>query len=162
MMEESFFVLFPDNSDDRKALLAPLAPVFENNQISKIGHDLKADLLFFLREQIPIVGPFQDTMLSHYLLDADTRHSLDLISENTLGYYLFGEKEKVSEDPLYAIALRACEKAEIILQLHRKFEKEGNTSEIKKLLDEVELPLMEVLAKMEFENQRSQPSLQGV
>jgi DNA polymerase-1 len=62
--DESFFILFPDNSDDRKALLGPLEPVLKDEKIKKIGHDWKADLLFFLKEQIPITGPFQDTMLA--------------------------------------------------------------------------------------------------
>jgi len=157
--DESYFIPLPEDSKGIQNMLAPLFPFFENEKITKTGHDIKSDLLLFLKHKIPFKGPFSDTMLTHYLLDADTRHALDLISENSLGYYLFPEKEIVSQDPLYDLAMRACERTEVILQLNTLFNSQVVQNGVKKLLDEVELPLLEVLTQMEFEGIRLDPGI---
>ncbi len=157
--DESYFVSFKDDPKEIRNILEPLFPFFKDGNITKIGHDIKSDLLLFRKNQIPISGPFSDTMLTHYLLDADTRHALDLISENTLGYFLLPEKEQVVEDDVYDGGLRACERAEVILRLKRNFDKNITDPTTLKLLKELELPLMEVLAEMEYEGIRLDPKI---
>ncbi len=157
--DESFYIPLPKNSEGIRELLSPLYPIFKNENIIMLGHDIKSDLLMFLKNDIPINGPFSDTMLTHYLLDSETRHALDLISENSLGYFLFPEKEIVSEDPIYDTAIRTCERAEVIFRLSNMLDPEIERLGLSKLLNEVELPLLEVLTKMEFEGIRLESSI---
>ena len=160
--DESFFIPLPKDSETIRELLSPLFPIFQSDKLTLLGHDIKSDLLMFLKHGIPVKGPFSDTMLTHYLLDSETRHALDLISENSLGYFFFPEKEKVSENELVDIAMRTCERVEIIYRLDSKLAPEIEKQGVSKLLEEVELPLLEVLTKMEFEGIRLDSSILNV
>lgn len=153
--DESYYL--PLKTDVQQSWLQHLKPVLESPDRTLIGHDLKEDLLVYRKAGLNVRGPFADTMLTHYLIDPDTRHSLDLISENLLGYFLLG-KEPVSEDPLYEEGLRVCERAQVIWQLYHKLST-SVTPEIEKLLQEVELPLLEVLTGMEFEGISLDPTI---
>ncbi len=148
--DESYFIPFAD-SEKIKDILQPLHRFFSNPKIALAGHDIKSDLLLFRKHGINVTGPYYDTMLTHYLLDPDTRHSLDVLSENLLGYYFIDKKEKAVDNPDYDRAVRICEKAEAILRLKTFFEGQAEQKDISSLLKDVELPLLEVLTDMEFE-----------
>ncbi len=154
MPEESYFIPLEGDISHTRKLLEPLIPFFENEKIVKTGHDLKADILIFRKYQIPINKPYYDVMLAHYLIDPETRHSLDVLSENYLAYTLLDEYKKASVNPEYQRAALHGEKTEVQLLLKDVFDRMAKKLQVGNLLEEVELPLLSVLASMEFEGIR--------
>jgi DNA polymerase-1 len=105
-----------------------------------------------------------DTMVAHYLMNPDGKHGMDELSENYLQYSpisietLIGKKGKsqgsMADLSPEAISDYAAEDADITLQLKQKFEPELQTGKIRSVFDEVEVPLITVLADMEWEGVR--------
>jgi DNA polymerase-1 len=99
-------------------------------------------------------------MIAHYLIQPDMRHNMDLLAETYLGYKTVsietligkkGKKQKTMRDiPQEEIMDYACEDADITLRLKNQFEPKMNTT-LKKLMDEIEIPLIPVLSAMEKE-----------
>jgi DNA polymerase-1 len=148
---------------DRKLadeILLEFKEVFESDKQGKIGQNLKFDMAFLKSYGIDVQGPFFDTMVAHYLLEPDMRHSLDLLAETYLNYKmipiesLIGKKGKNQKsmrdaDP-EALAKYAAEDADISLQLKILFEPKLAENKALDLFKEVEMPLMKVLTDMEF------------
>jgi DNA polymerase-1 len=149
--EESFFIPISGEGDSLKQYLKPLIPIFSKEDITLIGHDLKPDLLVLHKNGITVSCPCYDIMIAHYLVDPDTRHSLEILSENYLGYKLLDKNDRASVEERSNRAGIVGEQAEIILRLKLKFEELVQTAEILKLFEEVEMPLLYVLEEMEFE-----------
>src|SRR5690606_22200844 len=134
---------------------------FANENILKIGHNLKYDITVLAWYGIETKGKMFDTMLAHYLIQPDMKHNMDELSETYLNYRpisietLIGKKGKnqgsMRDIPVEIAAPYACEDADITFRLYEKFapeiEKEAG---LKKLFYEIEMPLMPVLARMEF------------
>jgi len=138
--------------------------VLENEEIAKTGQNIKYDILVLKWYGINIKGKLFDTMLAHYLIDPDTRHNMDVLSENYLGYTpisitsLIGPKGKnqgtMRDVPVEKVVDYAAEDADVTLQLANVFKpilKELNAEE---LLTNIENPLVYVLADMEKEGVR--------
>ena len=125
----------------------------------KIGQNIKYDLNVLGQHGINISGPFFDTMIAHFLIDPDTRHNMDYLSETYLQYTpvpitdLIGKKGvgqlKMSEIELEQIKEYAAEDADITFQLYQKLEPELKDKGYDKLYEELEGPLIPVLSKME-------------
>jgi len=157
---EAYYVPVSDNFDEVKELLAIFEPAFGNESIRKIGQNLKYDILVLKKYGVKVKGPLFDTMLAHYLIDPDSKHGMDVLAENFLNYTpisiktLIGGRSlpKTMRDvPLDKIVEYAAEDADITLQLKEKIEPLiDDDPAIKKLLNEVELPLVQVLANIEF------------
>jgi len=154
MPEESYFIPLEGDISDTGKRLEPLFPFFENEKIVKTGHDLKADLLVFRKYRIPLSKPYYDVMLAHYLIDPETRHSLDVLSENYLAHTLLEKDKMASVNPEYQRAALNGEKAEVQLRIKEVFEQMAKKSQVENLLADVELPLLSVLAGMESEGIR--------
>ena len=158
---KGFYVPFPENQAEAKALLEKFRPFFENEQIEKIGQNLKYDLKILKNYGMPVAGKLFDTMLAHYLINPDMRHNMDVLSETYLQYSpqsietLIGKKGKnqlsMREVALDEIKEYAAEDADITLQLKAVFSPILDKAETKKLFDEIEIPLIKVLADMETE-----------
>lgn len=154
-------------SADRDAALqlaAEFKPVLENAQIRKIGQNIKYDMLILKWYDVEVKGQLFDTMLAHYLIDPDTRHNMDVLAENYLGYTpisittLIGPKGKnqgtMRDVPVEKVVDYAAEDADVTLQLAEVFSpllKELNAAE---LAEKIENPLIFVLADMEKEGVR--------
>jgi len=162
--KEAFFVLIPADQDKAKAYLEHFRGIFENEKITKIGQNVKYDLLVLKNYGMEIHGPIYDTMLAHYLIDPEGRHGMDWLAELYLNYKpvsittLIGKKGKGQKnmrdvDPAI-IADYAAEDADITLQLKNCLDEKINENQLQKLLYEVEVPLIPVLAAMEFEGIR--------
>jgi DNA polymerase I len=136
---------------------------FEGNNL-KIAQNLKYDLQILSRYGIEVKPPYFDTMLAHYLIEPDKRHNMDELSRQYLKYEpisieeLIGKKGKnqlkMSDVDIETVKEYAGEDADITLQLKDHLEpliKEKNAS---KVFDEIELPLVPVLADMEREGIR--------
>ena len=161
---KGFYVPFPENQEEATALIDKFRPFFENEAIEKIGQNLKNDLKILSNYNIQVKGKLFDTMIAHYLINPDMRHNMDILSETYLKYSpksietLIGKKGKnqlsMRDVPLEDIKEYAVEDADITLQLKENFTLELDKTETKKLFDEIEIPLVKVLAAMEKEGIR--------
>src|SRR5690606_17819898 len=130
----------------------------------KIGQNLKYDLKILSNYGISVKGKLFDTMIAHYLINPDMRHNMDILAETYLKYSpksietLIGKKGKnqisMRDVALEEIKEYAAEDADITLQLKEIFTAELDKTETKKLFDEIEIPLVSVLADMESEGIR--------
>ena len=155
-----YYVPIPDDADARKAILDSLIPFFEDEAIEKVGQNLKYDLKVMQQHGISVKGKLFDTMLAHYIINPDMRHNMDVLAETYLGYHpkpitdLIGKKGKnqgsMRNVPIDQQTEYAAEDADITWQLKEHFEKELGKNEQRALLDNVELPLVRVLAAMEL------------
>jgi DNA polymerase-1 len=128
-------------------------------KILKIGQNLKYDLLVLGQEDILISEPIFDTMIAHYLIDPETKHNMDFLSETYLNYTpvsivdLIGKKGpkqlKMSDIEIDKVKEYAAEDADVTLQLYQKLQPELAEKGIDKLFQEVEIPLIPVLTIME-------------
>jgi DNA polymerase-1 len=158
---KAFYVPFPENRDEAQILVDKFKPFFENETIEKIGQNIKYDLKILSNYGVQIKGKLFDTMIAHYLINPDMRHNMDVLSETYLKYSpksiedLIGKKGKgqktMREVPLEDIKEYAAEDADVTYQLKQNFSPILDKAETKKLFDEIEIPLIPVLAAMELE-----------
>ncbi|MBV7269715.1 DNA polymerase I [Winogradskyella luteola] len=158
---KGFYLPFPKNRDEAQALVEELRPFFENESIEKIGQNLKYDIKVLAKYNITVKGKLFDTMLAHYLINPDMRHNMDVLAETYLNYtpvsitQLIGKKGKnqlsMRDVPLDKLTEYAVEDADITLQLKEHFEKELQEANTQRLFNEIEVPLLRVLATMELE-----------
>ena len=151
----------PTSSDQQEAqhTIDLFKSVFENNKIEKVGQNIKYDILLLSRYAVAVQGPLFDTMIAHYLIDPDTRHNMDVLAENYLGYTpvsikdLIGPKGKnqktMREIPVEEAKEYAAEDADITWQLHERFKPLLIESKTLDLAEKVEFPLIYVLADVE-------------
>lgn len=161
---EAWFVPVDENYKTCLQQLQPFKAIFENDQIEKIGQNIKYDISILKWYDIEVKGKLFDTMLAHYLLEPDMRHNMDVLAENYLNYKpvpiesLIGKKGKnqltVRSAPLEILSDYACEDADITLQLKEVFEPKLQEQGVKKLFESIEVPLVPVLASMEAEGVR--------
>jgi DNA polymerase-1 len=161
---KGFYVPFPENQEEAQILINKFIPFFENSTIEKIGQNLKYDLKILSNYNIKVEGKLFDTMIAHYLINPDMRHNMDILSETYLKYSpksienLIGKKGKnqksMRDIELEEIKEYAVEDADVTLQLKEIFSSELDKTETKKLFDEIEIPLVKVLADMEKEGIR--------
>ena len=83
---EAWYVPMPVPQDECCAIVDEFKALLENPRIAKIGQNLKYDILVLNWYNIQVQGELFDTMLAHYLIDPDTRHNMDILAENFLGY----------------------------------------------------------------------------
>ncbi len=158
---KAFYVPFPENQREAQVLADKFKPFFENENIEKIGQNVKYDLKVLSKYGIRIRGKLFDTMIAHYLINPDMRHNMDVLSETYLKYSpksietLIGKKGKgqlsMRDVPLEDIKEYAAEDADVTLQLRDIFSPILDKAETKKLFEEIEIPLIPVLAAMEME-----------
>lgn len=161
---EGWYVPTPPDEQEAKAIVDEFRGVFENPAISKIGQNLKFDILMLKWYGVELKGDLFDTMMAHYIIDPDTRHNMDILSENYLGYKpvsiteLIGPKGKnqgsMRDVEIEKVKEYAAEDADITLQLKNVFEPQIKKVGAEKLLHEIENPLIYVLADIEHEGVR--------
>ena len=158
---KGFYVPFSDSKEQAQELIEKFRPFFENENIEKIGQNLKYDLKILANYDLDVKGPLFDTMIAHYLINPDMRHGMDILSETYLNYSpksieaLIGKKGKnqrsMRDVDLEEAKEYAVEDADVTLQLKEFFTTELDKTETKKLFTEIEIPLVKVLAAMETE-----------
>ncbi len=161
---EAYYIPISANQDEAKIQIHQFKSILENEKITKIGQNIKFDQLVLKWYDIEVKGVFFDTMLAHYLIDADTKHNMNVLSENYLGYSpvsieeLIGKKGPkqgtMRDVPIYKIKEYAAEDADITLQLHNVFKNQIDNTHLHKLFYDVETPLVSVLTEMEYEGVR--------
>ncbi|GGX13482.1 DNA polymerase I [Aquimarina muelleri] len=158
---KGFYIPFPENREEAQELIEQLRPFFEADHITKIGQNLKYDIKVLAKYNIEVKGNLFDTMLAHYLINPDMRHNMDVLAETYLNYApvsiteLIGKKGKnqlsFRQVPLDQQTEYAVEDADITLQLKEHFAPELKEAKTATLFEDIEVPLLRVLADMEIE-----------
>lgn len=158
---EAFYVPIPSDQEKTKEILEMFRNIFANEQIAKIGQNVKYDMLVLMNYGIEVRGKLYDTMLAHYLIEPEGKHSMDWLAQQYLNYKpvsiesLIGKKGKnqgnMRDVEVDEVVAYAAEDADITLKLKQKFDPIIKANGLEKLLHEVESPLISVLADMEFE-----------
>lgn len=158
---KGFYIPFPEDREEAQQLIEQLRPFFESETVEKIGQNLKYDIKVLAKYNVSVKGKLFDTMLAHYLINPDMRHNMDVLAETYLNYTpvsiteLIGKKGKnqlsMREVPIEKQTEYAVEDADITLQLKQHFQEELGAANTQKLFDDIEVPLLRVLADMELE-----------
>ena len=156
---KAWYVPVPENREEATALVARFKPVFSNPAIGKTAQNMKFDISVLGNYGIEIAGPTFDTMLAHYLIEPDMRHNMDILAQTYLNYSpvsienLIGKKGKLQTTmrtvPLEEIKEYAAEDADVTLQLRNILEPKLKETDTLKIFNEIEMPLVPVLAGME-------------
>jgi len=137
--------------------------VYENDQILKIGQNIKYDMMVLANYGIHLEGKIFDTMIAHYILAPELRHNMDYLAEVYLKYKTIhidaligsGKKQRsMSELDPKEVYEYAAEDADVTLKLKNILEKELHEKGLYQLFEEVEMPLVPVLARMEMNGAR--------
>ncbi|GHU87443.1 DNA polymerase I [Bacteroidia bacterium] len=157
---EAFYLPVPENPEEAKKLVGQFKQVLESDKILKIGQNVKYDIIVLRKYGIDVKGPLFDTMIAHYLINPELRHNMDYLAETYLSYQtvhieeLIGAKGKnqlnMRQVPLNEISDYASEDADITLKLKNIFEKKIEENNLKQLFYDIEMPLVKVLADIEF------------
>jgi DNA polymerase-1 len=135
-----------------------LSPILANEKIRKIGQNIKYDMLVLAMHGMEMQGTLFDTMIAHYILRPDARHSLDAIAAELLSYRMISyddltgsgkERKELRDIEIGKVAEYSAEDADITLQIASILDRELKNNDLERLCDEIEFPLIEVLACME-------------
>lgn len=157
---EAYYVAISPKFEEAKKQIEIFKDFLENENITKIGQNIKYDIIVLKKYGINVKGKLFDTMIAHYLLNPELRHNMDYMAETHLNYKTIHidefigprGKNQLNMRNLEPIAIRdyACEDADVTLKLKNILEKEIEKNDLKKLFYEIELPLIYVLADMEY------------
>lgn len=158
---QAWYVPCPADQSATKKILSYFKELFANDSITWIGQNLKYDLLILKWYEVELTGKIFDTMLAHYVIEPEGKRGMDLLSEKYLGYEpvhieeLIGKKGKgqisMREVDVEKVKEYAAEDADITLQLKNAFVPLLKKKEVERVFNEVETPLIKVLADMEHE-----------
>lgn len=158
---EAWYLPFDADKTKTTKRLARLKAYLEKDDLLLIGQNIKYDLIVLKHYGIDPKGTLFDTMIAHYLLQPEQRHGMDYLAEVYLGYKpipiesLIGSKGKnqrtMREVPQQTIAPYAAEDADITFQLWQVFEPLIKANGLEDLCCNVEMPLIKVLAEMEYQ-----------
>lgn len=157
---EAYYIPVPNIKEEAIEIVSHFKPILENENIEKIGQNIKYDIIVFASYNVSVKGKLFDTMLAQYIVDADARNNMDIMANAYLDYSpisittLIGAKGKNQGnmrdlDPA-SVKDYAAEDADITLQLKEVLAgilKENNGEE---LFNNVEIPLVYVLSDMEM------------
>jgi DNA polymerase I len=156
---EAYYIPTPQDQKETQKIVDDFKIVFENEKITKIGQNLKFDIIVLRKYGVKVKGPMFDTMLAHYLIEPEMRHNMDILAQSYLNYSpisietLIGKKgvnqKNMKDAPLDKIAEYAGEDADITFQLKNIFAPILKEQNAEKLYTEVEAPLVNVLTDME-------------
>jgi len=161
---EAVYVSIPENKEEAIQFIQPLQQLFDEDKVQKIAHNIKFDAAVLSRYCINVKGNLFDTMIAHYLIEPEQKHSMDFLAETILHYKpvpieeLIGKKGKnqksMKDLQPEEVVEYAGEDADITLQLHHKVNPKMDESPYKELFYAIEMPLSKVLLKMELEGIR--------
>jgi DNA polymerase-1 len=158
---KAYYVAMPEGKEAVQQFLQIFKPVFDKQDITWIGQNIKYDMLMFKWYGIELKGKIYDTMLAHYVIEPEGKHNMDAMSGKYLGYEpisietLIGKKGKsqgsMKDVPLEDVKEYAAEDADVTLQLKHALDPLLDKCEVRPVFAEVENPLVPVLLDMEFE-----------
>ncbi|MDA3924559.1 MAG: DNA polymerase I [Kiritimatiellae bacterium] len=163
---KAWYVPVPDSRDECTAFLKRFEPLFEDEQITKLGHNIKFDITILSQYGVEVRGPIRDSMIAHYVADAADRHGMDYLANQVLNYEpipitaLIGTKKRGVEQLTMGeiipenISDYAAEDADVTLQLDKVLRAQAEEFGCLFALTECEEPLIRVLVDMEREGVR--------
>lgn len=156
---KAWYVAVPRETAAARRMVEIFRPFYENEEICKVGQNIKYDLTVLGNYGVQLAFPMFDTMLAHYLVQPELRHNMDYLAEIYLNYEtihieeLIGPKGKNQKNmaDLSPAEIRdyACEDADVTLKLMKPLEKEMRENGLTEVFNNIEMPLMPVLARME-------------
>ncbi len=163
--QSAYYVVCPEDPEAAKEVLQEFKPIFEDEKIEKVGHNLKYDVtLLKWNADIEVRGALMDTMLAHSMKEPEMRHGLDYLAKLYLGYkpiptsQLIGERgeEQISmrDVPLEQVSEYACEDADVTLQVSEVIRTDIEERGVAQVCYDIECPLVPVLVDMEHEGIR--------
>ncbi|WP_010662261.1 DNA polymerase I [Marinilabilia salmonicolor] len=157
---EAYYVPVDKDKDKASEVVKRFEKVLTDPAVLKVGQNLKYDYLMLKRYGVEMQGPFFDTMVAHHLVQPGLKHNMDFLAETYLNYTpvsiteLIGEKGKkqgsMRDIDKETVKEYAGEDADITLQLKEPLLKELEELKMVSLFDNVEMPLLKVLAEMEY------------
>ncbi|MDX1911879.1 MAG: DNA polymerase I [Saprospiraceae bacterium] len=166
---EAWYVPIPADRAEAQQIVDEFRPVFEDENIVKIGQNIKYDAIVLKNYDCELRGPYWDTMLAHYLLEPELRHNMNYMAETLLNYSpvkieeLIGGKGSkqgnMRDVPLEKIKEYAAEDADVTLRLRDVLQPklEAGGEQLVRLFEQVETPLVKVLADIEHAGVRIDP-----
>lgn len=158
---EAWFVPVPDQYSEAVEIVKEFAGVFADESIGKTGQNIKYDISVLKWYEINVNGVLFDTMIAHYLIEPDMRHNMDFLARTYLNYEPVSIESLIGKKGKSQLSMRdadpeklkdyACEDADITLQLRIALEPLLTETGTRALFDEIEMPLVKVLAAMEAE-----------
>lgn len=158
---EAYYVPVPKEQAEVQKILEAFRGIFEDKSIEKVGQNIKYDALILKNYGIGLNGDLFDTMIVHYLIEPELRHSMDYLAETYLKYQtikietLIGKKGKnqltMRDVPVEKVVPYAAEDADITLQLKEHFAPELKSEGLEELYQTMEAPLVKALVDLEFE-----------
>ncbi|MDP3567489.1 DNA polymerase I [Sediminibacterium sp.] len=157
----AYYVPISENKNEALEQLKPFLQIFEDPTKIMIGQNIKYDYQILLNYNIEIKNKLFDTMVAHFLIMPDMRHGMDILAQTYLNYSpvsistLIGKKGKdqlsMRDVDINLIKDYAAEDADVTIQLKNHFAPLLKENEVEKLFNEVEVPLIKVLANIERE-----------
>lgn len=157
---EAYYIPVPPEREEAQKIVDIFKPAYENPSSLKTGQNIKYDMLVLARYGVDIKGKMFDTMVAHYVLQPELPHNMDALAEQYLGYSTIkieeligpkGKKQKNMRDlPPGDVYEYACEDADVTLRLKNALQDELVRNDAIQLFEEVEMPLVRVLAAMEL------------
>lgn len=157
---EAYYIPVPPEREEAQKIVDIFKPAYENPSSLKTGQNIKYDMLVLARYGVDIKGKMFDTMVAHYVLQPELPHNMDALAEQYLGYSTIkieeligpkGKKQKNMRDLLPGDVYEyACEDADVTLRLKNALHDELVRNDAIQLFEEVEMPLVRVLAAMEL------------
>lgn len=157
---EAFYVPVPAERKEAEKIVNIFKPLYENAQIVKVGQNLKYDLKVLHRYGVVLAGEMFDTMIAHYLIQPELHHNMDYMAEVYLHYQTVHIEELIGPKGRGQRSMRdlapeavfeyAAEDADITLKLKNVLEPQLREKGVEQLFHDIEMPLMQVLAKMEL------------
>lgn len=156
---EAYYVSCGSSDEQTQQVLTEFRPLFENENIGKVGHNLKYDVSLLRWNGVKVAGELFDTMLAHSQKEPEMKHGLDYLANIYLNYSPIpisdligpkGDDQKSMDDvPLDQLVDYACEDADVTLQIAEAMKPELETRGVAQVCYEVECPLVTVLVEME-------------
>ncbi len=162
---EAYYVPVPHHDEwegeDYEAVMAivnKFKSIYESEEIEKVGQNIKYDILVLSNYGVHMAGKMFDTMIAHYILYPELRHNMDYLAEVYLKYKTIhiseligtGKKQKLMSELAPADVYEyAAEDADVTLRLKNVLSKELDAKGLKRLFEDIEMPLVPVLARME-------------
>ncbi len=157
---EAYYVPVPAEREAAEAVVEIFRSALQNPDSLKVGQNIKYDYMVLRNYGVTVQGALFDTMVAHYLIQPEQRHNMDYLSEVYLHYRpiaietLIGAKNKsqlsMRQVPVAEVCEYAAEDADITWQLYKVLCREIEQLQMTQLLEEIEMPLVRVLAEMEI------------
>ena len=157
---KAFYVTIPAEREQALKFVEIFKPLYENENILKIGQNIKYDMEVLANYGVELKGKLFDTMIAHYLIQPELHHNMDYLAETLLNYKtvhieeLIGPKGKNQKsmrevDP-NLVCEYAAEDADVTLKLYHVLEPKLKENNLETLFWDIEMPLVPVLADMEM------------